>query len=84
MPGKKTQRIIGAGPGEDRVIERKAEAVAPEAEASANIGTPYDDVFKTMLVDHTPLIIPLINEAFGEDYTGEERIELLPVERFID
>ena len=35
-----------------------------------NINTPYDDVFKTLLNDCTKLIIPVINEIFGEHYTG--------------
>ena len=36
--------------------------------------TPYDDVFRTLLNDCSALIIPVINEAFGEHYTGKERI----------
>ena len=36
--------------------------------------TPYDDVFKTLLNDCTQLIIPVINEIFGENYRGDERI----------
>ena len=31
--------------------------------------TPFDDVFKTLLYDHTRLVIPLINKAFHENYT---------------
>ena len=38
--------------------------------------TPYDDAFKTLLIDCTRLIIPVINEIFGENYTGEEEIVL--------
>ena len=38
--------------------------------------TPYDDAFKTLLIDCTRLIIPIINEIFGENYTGEEEIVL--------
>lgn len=30
--------------------------------------TPYDDVIKTTCNDLSELIIPLINEMFGEDY----------------
>ena len=37
--------------------------------------TPYDDVFRTMLNDCSSLILPVLNEIFGEHYTGEERIE---------
>lgn len=36
--------------------------------------TPYDDVFRTLVVDCRQLIIPLLNEAFGEHYTGNEAI----------
>lgn len=36
--------------------------------------TPYDDVFKTLLIDCTELMIPVANEIFGEHYTGNERI----------
>ena len=27
--------------------------------------TPYDDVFRTLVNDCSPLIIPVINEVFG-------------------
>ena len=30
--------------------------------------TPYDDVFRTLLNDCSSLIIPVINEIFGENY----------------
>lgn len=30
--------------------------------------TPYDDVFRTLLNDCSSLIIPMINEMFGEHY----------------
>ena len=36
--------------------------------------TPYDDVFRTLLNDCSSLIIPVINETFGEHYTGKEKI----------
>ena len=32
--------------------------------------TLYDDVFRTLLNDCTSLMIPLINEVFGEQYCG--------------
>ena len=38
-------------------------------------GTPYDDVFRTLLNDCTSLIIPVVNELFGEHFTGNETIE---------
>jgi hypothetical protein len=48
------------------------------------MSTPYDDVYKTLLNDCTSLIIPVVNEMFGEHYTGNETIEFLPNEHFIN
>ena len=47
------------------------------------IGTPYDDAFRTMLVDCGRLVIPVINEIFGKHYTGQEEIIPHPNEHFI-
>ncbi|MDO4309052.1 MAG: hypothetical protein Q4C77_19805 [Eubacteriales bacterium] len=47
-------------------------------------GTPYDDVFRTLLNDCTSLIIPVVNEVFGENYTGNEPVSFLPNEHFIN
>ena len=44
----------------------------------------YDVAFRTILNDCRKLIIPVINEAFGETYTGEEEIRFFPNEHFID
>ena len=46
--------------------------------------TPYDDVFRTLLNDCGSLILPVINEMFGEHYTGEEKIISAPNEHFMD
>ncbi len=46
--------------------------------------TPYDDVFRTLLNDCSPLILPLINEVFGEHYTGREKIVFSPNEHFLN
>lgn len=35
------------------------------------MGTIYDGAFRTVLNDCRKLIIPVINEIFGETYTGE-------------
>lgn len=43
----------------------------------------YDSVFRTLLNDCPYLILPVINEAFGENYKGNERIEFFPNEHFI-
>lgn len=45
--------------------------------------TPYDDVFLTLLTDCTELMIPVVNEIFHTDYTGNEKIRLLQNEHFI-
>ena len=46
--------------------------------------TPYDDVFRTLVNDCSPLIIPVINEVFGEHYSGEEKITFSPNEHFVN
>ena len=48
------------------------------------VSTPYDDVFRTLLNDCSSLIIPVINEVFGEHYTGNEKIVFSPNEHFIN
>lgn len=48
------------------------------------MGNIYDGAFRTILNDCRRLIIPVINEIFGEDYTGNEKIEFHPNEHFID
>ena len=45
---------------------------------------PYDDVFRTLLNDCSPLILPLINEVFDEHYTGREKIVFSPNEHFLN
>ena len=37
-------------------------------------GTPYDDVFKTMLIYCPRLLLFLLNELFGESYVGDEDV----------
>ena len=46
--------------------------------------TPYDDAFRTLMNDCEKLLIPLINEAFGKNYTGDEEIIQHPNEHFIN
>ncbi len=48
------------------------------------MGNIYDGAFRTILNDCRQLIIPVINEIFREDYTGNEKIEFYPNEHFID
>ena len=44
----------------------------------------YDGAFRTILNDCRQLVIPVINEIFGETYTGDEEIRFFPNEHFID
>lgn len=48
------------------------------------MGNIYDGAFRTILNDCRQMIIPVINEIFGEDYIGNEKIEFRPNEHFID
>ncbi len=48
------------------------------------MATIYDGAFWTILNDCRKLIIPLINEIFGEAYTGEEEIRFFPNEHFLN
>ena len=48
------------------------------------MGNLYDGVFRTILNDCRKLVIPVINEIFGENYTGDEKIEFFPNEHFLD
>lgn len=44
--------------------------------------TPYDDVYRTMLVEDDELVLPLLNEVFGEHYSGSEKIVRYSNEHF--
>lgn len=46
--------------------------------------TPYDDVFRTLLNDCRSLTLPLLNEVFGEHYTGTEKISFWPNEHYLN
>ena len=53
-----------------------------------NDNTPYDDVFKTMVTDLPRITLKLINEMFrdtmSEKYTGNEPVEQLSNEVYLD
>jgi len=44
----------------------------------------YDSAFRTEIIDCPQFLLPLLNEVFGEKYTGNEIIEFHPNEHFID
>ena len=39
-------------------------------------GTPFDDTFRTLLERCRKLIIPVINEVFGTDYSVNDEVEV--------
>ncbi|MCD8364021.1 MAG: hypothetical protein LUC98_13890 [Lachnospiraceae bacterium] len=47
-------------------------------------GAAYDDVFRTLLVDCRQLIIPVVNEVFQENYSGEEEVVFSQNEHFLN
>ena len=55
-----------------------------QPEKGKQMANIYDGAFRTILNDCRKLIIPVINEIFGETYTGEEEIQFFPNEHFID
>lgn len=48
-----------------------------------NTGTPYDDVYRTLLNDCTSLIIPVVNEVFQKQHGDNEKVTVLNNEFFI-
>ena len=47
-------------------------------------GTPYDDVFRTLLNDCSELVLPVLNEIFGEHYSGTECIVFSGNEHYLN
>ncbi len=48
------------------------------------VGTIYDDVYRTLTVSCSRLLLPVLNEVFGEHYTGEEYVDFSPNEHFLN
>ena len=48
-----------------------------------NVNTPYDDAFRTLLVKCPTLVIPLVNEAFHEQYELWEKVNVFHNEFFV-
>ncbi|MCD8007024.1 MAG: hypothetical protein LUF29_08710 [Oscillospiraceae bacterium] len=58
--------------------------VATDNLTERKYNTPYDDVFRTLLNDCKMLLLPVLNEIFGENYTGNERIVYSKNEHFMN
>lgn len=56
----------------------------PGPPKEGSFGTPYDDVFRTLLNDCSELILPVLNEIFGEHYSGTERIVFSENEHYLN
>lgn len=50
---------------------------------NSSSSTAYDDAYRTMLEKCSSLVLPVINELFGEDYCGDEEVVLNQNELFI-
>ena len=62
---------------------QKEENAAGGSEAPGTpSGTVFDDVFRTIVDRFPDLFIPLINEVFGTNYSGDERVRILKNEHF--
>ena len=48
-----------------------------------NVGTPYDDAFRSMYTRCKRLVLFLLNETFGTNYVGNENMRFLPNETFL-
>ncbi|MCD7862704.1 MAG: hypothetical protein LUG61_04120 [Lachnospiraceae bacterium] len=59
-------------------------AEKPEKDTGVQGATPYDDVFRTLTNDCSSLLIPVINEVFGENYTGNEQVIFSPNEHYLN
>lgn len=58
--------------------------IKAQKERKQGMANIYDGAFRTILNDCRKLVIPVINEIFGETYTGEEEIRFFPNEHFLD
>ncbi|MCD7751511.1 MAG: hypothetical protein LUI10_07200 [Lachnospiraceae bacterium] len=68
----KKQKIPQSSDSGKQSEQRRKKASGKAQQRSAH---PYDDAFHTLLKTCSPLILPVLNEMFGEHYTGKERID---------
>lgn len=58
--------------------------IKPPSRKGYSMANIYDGAFRTIVNDCRKWIIPLVNEIFGENYTGNEEVQFLPNEHFLD
>ena len=51
---------------------------------STHSGTPYDDVYRTLVNDCPGLMIPIVNEVFGKNHQTGEEIAVLSTDIFMN
>ncbi len=56
--------------------------IRAQAEREQDMANIYDGAFRTILNDCRKLIIPVINEIFGEAYTGGTKKYVFPQRAF--
>mgnify|MGYP007101999959 CR=1 FL=1 len=61
----------------------KKECDYTEMDKVRPFNTPYDDAYKTLITESRQLIIPLINELFSENYSGNEEVVQVSNEFYI-
>ena len=63
-------------------MEQKKDSGSQPAQEAAVAGTIFDDVFRTIAQKMPFLLIPLINEVFGTEYSQEQEFEQLRNEHY--
>lgn len=76
---KKRNRKSRKEPAKKHAAKKRQNKTTPNYSPTA-----YDDAFRTLVNDCPELLHPLINEVFGEHYTGEEEIIYSPNEYFLN
>ena len=56
--------------------------MAKKNKKGKQVGKPYDDAFRAMYKRCQRLLLLLLNEAFGTNYSGDENVRFLPNETF--
>lgn len=64
--------------------KRNRELLRQRRREVTEIGDIYDGAFRTILNDCRQMVLPLINEIFGEEYQGDETVEFHPNEHYMD
>ena len=64
-----------------RISESEEQPVSSAGGGSSS--TPYDDAWRTLTIRTSRLLIPLVNEIFGENFSDSATVTLLPNEHFL-